>query len=113
MKPNDNGYGVTTRKIVRVAKRIASRFSPDRVILFGSWARGDANSNSDADLLVVMPVRGSKRRKMLEISAAVHDIRIAADIVVVTPEEFREYADIVGTIVYPAVREGRVLYARS
>jgi predicted nucleotidyltransferase len=113
MKRNGNRYCVTPGKISRITKRIADRFNPDKVVLFGSWARGDADADSDADLLVVMPVRGSKRRKMLEISASVRDIRMSADIVVVTPEEFTDYADIVGTIVYPAVREGKVLYARS
>ena len=113
MKKNGSRFRVTPGKIARVARRIATRFHPEKVILFGSWARGDARQDSDVDLLVVMPLNGSKRATQMEILGALHDIVVATDIVVVTPQEFADYADAVGTIVRPAVREGKVLYARS
>ena len=113
MKKNGNRFQVTPGKITRIARRIVTKFHPDKVILFGSWARGDARPDSDVDFLVVMPVNGPKRPIRLAIYNALHDIPVAAEVVVVTPGEFADYADVVGTIVRPAVREGRVLYARA
>ena len=83
-----------------------------KVILFGSHARGGATKNSDVDLLVVMPVVGSKREKEIEIRLALNDILVPKDIVVTTPEDFEWRKEIAGTIERPAAREGRVLYAR-
>lgn len=95
-----------------MVRRIVSRFHPEKIILFGSHARGDAGPDSDVDLLVVMPLVGSKLEKQLEIRLALRSIRIAKDIVVTTPEEFQWRKEIPGTIERPAAREGKVLYAR-
>ena len=95
-----------------MARRIVLMFDPDRVILFGSYARDAADADSDVDLLVVLPVEGSKREKQIEIRRALEDIRVPKDIIVSTREEFAWRKEIMGTIEYPAVREGKVLYAR-
>jgi predicted nucleotidyltransferase len=96
-----------------MVKRIVQQFNPDRIILFGSHARGEARPDNDVDLLVVMPVSGSKRDKQLEIGLALYQFKVPVDIIVTTPEEFAWQKEIVGTIEYPAVREGKVLYARA
>jgi predicted nucleotidyltransferase len=101
------------KHIQEIVERIVAQFQPEKIILFGSHARGDGTADSDVDLLIVMPVEGSKRAKQLEIRAAVHDVRIPKDILVSRPEEFQWRKDIIGTIERPAVREGRVLYARE
>lgn len=98
------------RKMVR---RIVRQFAPDKIILFGSHARGDAGPDSDVDLLVVMPVSGSTRQKAVEIGVALHDIRVPKDVIVTTPEEFEWRKDTIGTIEWPAWREGKVLYVKS
>jgi predicted nucleotidyltransferase len=101
------------RKEVRqMVRRIVSRFHPERIILFGSHARGDARPDSDVDLLVVLPFSGSKHEKQTEIRLALRDIRIPMDIVVTTPEEFLWRKEVPGTIERPAAREGKLLYAR-
>ncbi len=95
-----------------MVRRIVERFHPDRVILFGSHARGTAGPDSDVDLLVVMPVAGSKREKQLEVRLAVHEFKVPKDIIVTTPEDFEWRKEIPGTVERPAAREGRVVYAR-
>jgi uncharacterized protein len=99
--------------IGRMVKRIVKKFGPEMIILFGSQARGDAGPDSDVDLLVVMDVRGSKLEKCLEIRAALHEFPVALDILVTRPDEFAWRKDVVGTIEWPASREGKVLYARG
>ncbi len=99
--------------IHEIVTRIVSQFEPERIILFGSHARGDAGPDSDIDLLVVMPVKGSKRKVQLQIQSALYDIRVPKDVIVSKPDEFEWRKDIVGTIEWPATHEGRVLYAKA
>jgi len=102
------------RKMINeMVNRIVEHFDPEKIILFGSHARGEAGPESDVDLLVVMPITGSKRKKMVEIGVALHEIPLAKDIIVTTPEDFEWRKEIVGTIERPAAREGKVLYARA
>jgi predicted nucleotidyltransferase len=101
------------KRIQQMVELIVAQFQPEKIILFGSHARGDGTPDSDVDLLIVMPVEGSKRAKQLEIRAAVHDVRVPKDILVSRPEEFQWRKDVIGTIERPAVREGKVLYARE
>jgi predicted nucleotidyltransferase len=103
---------VTELAIEMMVARLVDRFDPDQIILFGSQARGTAAPGSDVDLLVIMPVSGSKRAKQLEMRVALHDIAVAKDIILATPDEVARRRDIVGTIIRPALREGKVLYAR-
>jgi predicted nucleotidyltransferase len=99
-------------QIDRMVKRIVKRFHPERIILFGSHARGDATPDSDVDLLIVLPVHGSKRTMRVQIRMALHDIKVPKDIFVSAPEDFAWRKEFVGTIERPAAREGKVLYAR-
>jgi len=92
--------------------RIVHRFRPERVILFGSHARGDAGPDSDVDLLVVMEVEGSRRQKQLEVRREVHDVRGPKDVLVTTPEEFEWRRQVPGTVERAAALEGRVVHAR-
>jgi len=94
-----------------IVERIVEGFHPDRIILFGSRARGTAHPGSDVDLLVVMPFVGSRLRLAVEIRKALRGLGVAKDIVVMTPEEFAARRDVPGTLAYPAAREGQVLHA--
>ena len=98
-------------KFLRLLKKQGIEAS--EVILFGSYARGDAGLDSDVDLLVVMPVKGSRRKAAVDIGVALHDVPVSKDIVVTTPDDFEWRKEVTGTVEYPAVHEGRVLYAAS
>jgi predicted nucleotidyltransferase len=102
-----------TSTLKQMVKRLVDQFDPEQIILFGSHARGTATRDSDIDLLVVLPLTGSKRSKQVEMRVALHDFAIAKDIIVATPEEVAARRNIVGTIIRPALREGKVLYVRN
>jgi HEPN domain-containing protein/predicted nucleotidyltransferase len=93
-----------------MVRRIVKKFRPEQIILFGSQARGDAGPDSDVDLLVVMDCEGSTREKAVDIQVSLHDFVIPTDVIVTTPEAFAWRKEIVGTIEWPAAREGKVLF---
>jgi len=93
--------------------RIVRNFAPLRVVLFGSHARGDADRDSDVDLLVVLPKVECKRQARVAIRRCLADAPVPKDIIVTTPDEIERRGDVVGTILRPALREGLVLYERD
>ena len=103
----------TQEVIAEMVRRIVEKFDPQQVILFGSHARGAASPESDVDLLVVMPIRGSRRQQQVAIRTALSGMGLAKDVLVVTSEEVEQYRDQVGTVIRPALREGKVLYERT
>jgi uncharacterized protein len=96
-----------------IVVRITGKFDPDKIVLFGSYARGTPNSDSDADILVIMRVPGSRRKKAVEIDFLMQGIPIPTDIIVVSPEEVERSLNCPGSIVNEAIREGKVLYERA
>ena len=100
----------TIRDMVR---QIAIRFRPEQVILVGSYAKGTAGPDSDVDLLVIMRPEGSKRQQATKIDIALKDAPLPKDVIVVTPEDVERQRNIIGTVIYPALREGKVMYERA
>jgi predicted nucleotidyltransferase len=96
-----------------IKRRIVRRFRPDRIVLFGSQARGDARPDSDVDLLVVLPGNAHRRHAEAAIYASLVGIPLGTDVVVVHPEDIGRGADLVGTIVGPILREGRTVYVHA
>jgi len=95
-----------------IKRRIVRGFRPDRIILFGSQARGDARADSDVDLLVVLPSVQHRRRAAARIHGLLAGIPLGKDVIVATPDDLARLADLPGTILYPALREGRTIYVR-
>src|SRR5580692_8272754 len=93
--------GVPDGLIRRIA-RIAERFSPDKIILFGSYARGDAGPDSDIDLLVLFPDVADPNKRSAELYASLLDFTGPTDIVVSTTSRFERYRDVVNTVYWPA-----------
>lgn len=94
-----------------IKRRIVRGFRPDRIVLFGSQARGGARADSDVDLLVVLSNVEDRRRAAAEIHAALAGIPLSKDIVVVTTDDIQRPAEVPGTGVHPALLEGRTIYA--
>lgn len=97
-----------------VIERVAERFDPLRVILFGSLARGEVNYDSDIDLLVVFDrvELENKRELTVEISRAIARIPVPVDVIVTDVDEIRRRGHLVGPILRPALEEGKIVYER-
>ena len=108
-----------TAQLVQIAclpeaiERIRRQFDPLRIILFGSWARGQARPDSDLDLLVVLPHVENKRRAAVEILRALNGLPVSKDVIVTTPEEIAARGNTIGHVLRSALREGKVLYERA
>jgi predicted nucleotidyltransferase len=94
-----------------IVRRVVAVARPDRIVLFGSAARGDMGPDSDVDLLVIKSRVAHRRRLAQQIHQAFFGLGIPVDVIVVTPEDVRAFSNKVGTIIEPALREGREVYA--
>jgi uncharacterized protein len=101
-------------EIAEIVQRIASRFDPDKIILFGSHARGDAGPDSDIDLLILFSHLANPLHRQAELYRALIGCTASPkDLVVSTTERFERYKNIANTVYWPAAREGKVIYERT
>ena len=103
---------VTMRQIEKLGRRIGRQFHPDRVVLSGSYAAGTATTDSDVDLLVIMPFKG----KSLHMSLAIlnHlDERFPVDVITRRPADVRRRYAQCDPLVRKAIDHGKVLYERD
>ncbi len=103
----------STDVIAAMADSIVHAFQPLKIILFGSHARGDDRPDSDIDLLVVFPDVPDKRKAAVAIRRELARFPVPKDILVTSAEEIKRRGGLVGTVLRPALREGKVLYERS
>lgn len=101
--PSKKALREVTRRIVHVAK-------PSRLLLFGSAASGHMTKDSDLDILVVVQGPVHRRKIAQEIYRSLRGVGVAVDVVVATEEDLRNCGQRAGTILKPALREGRVIY---
>jgi predicted nucleotidyltransferase len=100
------------KSLKQATYRLVEKFQPQRIILFGSHARGNADKHSDVDILVVASFKGKRRSVMVAMDRALRGIGFARDIILLTPEEYDRDREIPGTIARPASQQGKVLYER-
>lgn len=92
--------------------RVLREWKPERIQLFGSRARGDANSDSDWDILVVVPEASSVAADPLVPWRLRRDSGVRADVIVYSSREFEAERDVPNTLAYEAVSAGVALYER-
>jgi len=92
-----------------IVKAVVRAANPERIVLFGSAARGEMGPDSDIDLLIVKGGKFDRHR----VTTAIYDHlsgEAAVDAVLVTPEEVERYRDTPCLVICPALREGKVIY---
>jgi predicted nucleotidyltransferase len=101
---------LTHGDILKMVRQIVAEAKPVKVILFGSYARGSARPDSDVDLLVIERDPVAQRRESVRLRRLLKDFKVPIDVVVFGQAFAERYADIPGSVLYPAFREGKVLY---
>lgn len=100
---------VTMNQIEELGRRIGREFGADRVVLFGSHARGAATDDSDVDLLIIFPFEGKSVFQSVEIRMRLRP-PFPVDLVVRTPETVRERLAMGDDFIREILEEGKVLY---
>lgn len=103
-----------SNKIIKEAvSRLIQSAHPQKIFLFGSYARGDAHDRSDLDFIVIEKEIKSRRKEMVRLQDVLRSMRIPIDIIVVSENTFHEWEDVVGTVFYEVKREGKLCYEAS
>jgi predicted nucleotidyltransferase len=99
-------------KLAEIVQRLVAALKPERIYLFGSHARGEAGSDSDYDLLVVVPTTDLPAHRRDQLAYRVlKGIGVAKDILVWTRDEFESGSTVASSLPATVLREGRLLYA--
>ncbi|MDP2156493.1 MAG: nucleotidyltransferase domain-containing protein [Nitrospirota bacterium] len=96
--------------IVKATRLLLDAAHPNKIILFGSYGRGDANAESDIDLLVVETEVKDRVAEMTRLNRVLSPLRISIDLLVVSQDTFDYWASTPGNVYFHAIHEGKVLY---
>ena len=100
--------------VPEIVQRLAEQFAPSRIVLFGSVARGDDERDSDVDLLVVLPeLRLRHHDAAVSMLRSLRDLPVPVQVFVTDRRECERRHDVIGSMHYWPLREGRVVYARA
>jgi predicted nucleotidyltransferase len=102
-----------TAAISNILERVLRTGRPEKVVLFGSRARGDVHARSDFDLLVIEPSDEPRHRRASRYYRALADLPEDIDVVVYTPEEAGEWEGVPQSFVSTALREGIIVYEKQ
>ena len=99
----------TRTELAEIVRRIVEVAEPEKIILFGSTARGDARPDSDMDFLII---KSTSNRWALDdrIRHALFGVKVSVDLVVATPEDVERYKDSHAVVIKPALKDGVVVY---
>ncbi|MBU2447322.1 MAG: nucleotidyltransferase domain-containing protein [Bacteroidetes bacterium] len=103
---------VSMKLIREIAKRIAEKFDVEKIILFGSYANGVTDENSDVDLLIVMNTDKRPIEQRYEIYRSLTPIHFALDIIVRTEDEIKKRIPQGDWFLKEVIESGKILYAR-
>ncbi len=101
------------QRVSEIVRRVVETAQPEKIILFGSWARGDARPGSDFDVLVIQEASEPSYRRDAPLYVALADLPVEVDVLVYTPEEVAEWSQVLQAFVTTAAREGKTVYERN
>jgi len=102
---------LSQEQLNEIIRRIVDSVHPERIILFGSAAHGEMGTDSDVDMLVVMPEGTNRRQVAMFLHTQFFGIPYAVDVLVTTPSLLEKHKDNIGLIYRTILAEGRELYA--
>jgi len=104
---------IDSNKINEVVTKIATKFNPDKIILFGSYANGTPNEDSDLDLLIVQDSDLPMQKRGLDIRLSLIGTMIPIDLLIYTKSEFDQEKNKSFSFLNSAIRNSKILYERT
>lgn len=106
-------WPITHKKIKQAAQKVVDAIDPEKIILFGSFAYGKPQPNSDVDLLIILESKLSPHARSLQISEILYPRPFPVDILVRTPAEVNERLKIGDFFFLEIMKKGKILYERA
>lgn len=104
---------IRTQEINDIVQRIADKFNPDKIILFGSYAAGNSDDDSDIDLLIIKDSDLPRYRRSFDIQKYLIGSMIPMDILVYTTSEFEQEKKDKYSFISTAIKYSKILYERK
>lgn len=104
---------ISQEKISEIVSKIVFSYNPDRIILFGSYANGTPNEDSDLDLLIVKNTDMPRPERIIQLRKSLWGSMIPIDLIVYTPNEINDSKDKKSSFIYEVINTGRILYERQ
>ena len=101
---------LTAQLLQTAVDRVLAVAQPLQIILFGSYARGDADAQSDIDLLIVENEVADRGQEMLRLTRSIGYLGLGVDVLVYSEQEVMRRGQVPGMLPHHALREGKVLY---
>ncbi|MFH1004744.1 MAG: nucleotidyltransferase domain-containing protein [Bacteroidota bacterium] len=101
---------ITIEKISDIVNKIVHCYRPDKIILFGSYAKGHANEDSDLDLIIIKNTNLPKQRRKREIRKYLYGSFVPMDIKVYTPNEYDQDLSDPYSFLYGDIKDSKILY---
>lgn len=99
--------------IKKISEKIANTYDTEKIILFGSYAKGTASDDSDIDLLVVADINLPPAKRYGAVRKLTDDIPAPFDLIVRSRNEYNRWKSVLNNIVYFADKYGKVIYDRA
>jgi len=104
---------ISQKQIESVVQVIVEGYEPMKIILFGSYAYGHPTKDSDLDLLIIKDGEASGIQRNRRVRNILKDFSIPIDVIVKSSQEFDMLKDVIGTVIYPANKYGKVVYEQK
>lgn len=104
---------IDNKKIEEIKNTIINAVSPEKIILFGSYAGGNPEKDSDIDILIIQDSPLNQHQRNMKIRRLFPHRNFSLDVFVFTREEEKQFKEVKGTILNTAFTRGTVLYERK
>jgi uncharacterized protein len=104
---------IDNNKISELVSKIANGYNPDKIILFGSYATGTANEDSDVDLLIIKDSNLTRPERTFQVRKMLYGMMIPLDILVYTPHEIQESQKSKLNFLHEVLTTGKTVYERN
>ena len=104
---------IEKEKISEIVNKIVFGYNPEKIILFGSYAFGNPNENSDLDLFVIKETDVPRPERTMQVRKMIYGSMVPIDLIVYTPKEIEESKNNKFSFVYAVLNTGKTLYERA